>query len=301
MVLFKSFAVVGAGTIGLPIINALAARGVSVVLLSRPGSPTKTLPPSVKVVHVDYNDATAVAEVFKRHRIDVVLSTVAIPGLAGQTSLVDGAKLAGVHLFVPSEYATPTDSQPPGTDNPFGGTGTKDRIASTVMDLSSRIEYRRTFQNIYNLSTPSFTVQTGPFTEGIPRLLGYAEHGKIVVVGKGEAPVSFTAVPDIAGFVAYVLTSLPPSELQDRIFRLEGDRTSLNDLGVQLNIPVVHVDRIEGDKLKTGLLKLLDSGAGSTGWDEENQREKTGRDAAGSGNALWPGHSWKSIREVLNL
>ncbi|KAF7366618.1 NmrA domain-containing protein [Mycena sanguinolenta] len=285
MELFKSFAVVGAGTIGLPIINALAARSVSVVLLSRPGSPPKALPPGVKVVHVDYNNATSVSEVLKQHRIDVVLSTVAIPGLAGQTSLVDAAKLAGVRLFSPSEYATPTDSQPPGTDNPFGGTGTKDRIAKYLQSVG----------------LPSMRVFTGPFTEGIPRLLGYAGHGKIVVVGKGEAPVSFTAVPDIAGFVAYVLTSLPPSELQDRILRLEGERTSLNDLGVQLNIPVMHVDRIEGDEFKTGLLKLLDSGAGSTGWDEENQREKTGSDAAGSANALWPGHKWKSIREVLNL
>ncbi|KAJ7207767.1 hypothetical protein B0H12DRAFT_432695 [Mycena haematopus] len=282
---YKSFAVVGAGTIGLPIINALAAQSVSVVLLSRPGSPPKTLPSGVKVVHVDYNNTTSVAEVLKRHKIDVILSTVSITGLAAQTSLVNAAKLAGAHLFVPSEYATPTDSQPPGTDNPLGGTGTKNRIAKYLQSVG----------------LPSMRVFTGPFTEGIPWLLGYSEHDKIVVVGKGEAPVSFTSVPDIAGFVAYVLTSLPSSELQNRIFRLEGERTSLNDLGVQLNVPVVHVDRIEGDEVKTSLLKLLDSGAGSTGWDEANQREKSGNDAAGSANALWPGHSWKTIRDVLDL
>ncbi|KAF7366620.1 NmrA domain-containing protein [Mycena sanguinolenta] len=280
MELFKSFAVVGAGTIGLPIINALAARSVSVVLLSRPGSSPKTLPPSVKVVHVDYENPASVAEVLKQHRVDVVLSTVAIVGLAGQTSLVDAAKLAGVRLFSPSEYGGATDSEPPGTDNPAGGTGTKARIAKYL-------------QSVGVPSMRGFC---------IPWLLGYTEYEKkFVVVGKGEAPVSFTAVSDIAGFVAYVLTSLPPSELQDRMFRLEGERTSLNDLGVQLNIPVVHVDRIEGDEVKTRLGKLLDSGAGSTGWDEENQREKTGSDAAGSANALWPGHRWKSIREVLNL
>ncbi|KAJ7306923.1 hypothetical protein DFH08DRAFT_901385 [Mycena albidolilacea] len=282
---YKSFAVVGAGTIGLPIIGALAAQNVSIVLLSRPGSPPKTVPSGVKVIQVDYNDATAVAAVLTRHRVDVVLSTVNIAGLGSQTALVDATKLSGAQLFVPSEYATPTDHQPPGTDNPLGGTGTKNRIA----------EYAR------SVGVPSLRVFTGPFTEGIPWLLGLAEHGKIIAVGKGEAPVSFTAVPDIAGFVAYVLTSLPPSELQDRIFRLEGERTSLNDLGLQLGTAVEHVDRIEGDESKTGLLKLLDSGAGSTGWDEAHKREGSGSHAAGSANGLWPGHSWKSIKEVLQL
>ncbi|KAF8169000.1 hypothetical protein K438DRAFT_1730376 [Mycena galopus ATCC 62051] len=281
---YKSFAVVGAGTVGLPIIRALATRNVSVLLLSRPGSPTKTLPSGVKVVHIDYNDATAVAALFNEHKIDVVISTVAIAGLVGQTSLVDAAKLSGVQLFVPSEFAAPTDSQPPGTNNPIGGTGAKNMIA----------EYSR------SVGLPSLRIFTGPFTEGIPYLLGYST-GQLVIVGKGEVPVSFTAVPDIAGFVAHVLTSLAPSKLDDHIFRLEGERTSLNDLGVQLNVPVKHVDRIDGEEAKTGLLKLLDSGAGSTGWDEENQREKTGSDAAGSGNAFWPGHSWKSIKEVLNF
>ncbi|KAJ7238971.1 hypothetical protein C8J57DRAFT_1143898 [Mycena rebaudengoi] len=282
---YTSFAVVAAGKIGSPILGALAAQNVSVVLLSRPGSPKKIVPPGVKVVPVDYNDATAVAAVLKQHRIDVVLSTVGIPGLAGQTALVDAAKLAAVQLFVPSEYATPTDSQSPGTDNPIGGTGTKNQIA----------EYSR------SVGMPSLRIFTGAFMEGIPWLVGYNEHGKIIVVGKGEASVSFTSVGDISGFVAYVLTSLPPHELQDRIFRLEGERTCLNDLGVQFKTTVEHVDRIEGDEAKTGLLKLLDSGAGSTGWDEANQREKSGSDAAGSANVLWPGHRWKSIKEVHNL
>jgi hypothetical protein len=115
-----------------------------------------------------------------------------------------------------------------------------------------------------------------------------------------QAPARLTLTQiKTLGFVAYVLTSLPPSELQDRIFRLEGERTSLNDLGLQLGTAVEHVDRIEGDELKTGLLKLLDSGAGSTGWDEAHKREGSGSDAAGSANGLWPGHSWKSIKEVL--
>ncbi|KAJ7889830.1 hypothetical protein B0H14DRAFT_3429317 [Mycena olivaceomarginata] len=54
--------------------------------------------------------------------------------------------------------------------------------------------------------------------------------GKIKVVGKGETQVSFTSITDIAGFVAHILTTAPPSELEDRILRLEGARSTLNGL-----------------------------------------------------------------------
>jgi threonine dehydrogenase-like Zn-dependent dehydrogenase len=106
---YESFAIVGAGTLGILIIEALAAKNVSLVVLSRPGSATKTVPPSVKTVLVDYDDAAAVTAVLEENKVDVVISTVAYEGLASQNSLVDAAKLAGVKLFVPSEFGFPTD------------------------------------------------------------------------------------------------------------------------------------------------------------------------------------------------
>ncbi|KAJ7740098.1 hypothetical protein B0H16DRAFT_1378637 [Mycena metata] len=284
---YKSFAVVGAGLIGLPIVGALAAQNVSVIVLSRPGSAAKPVPPGVQIIQVDYEDTAAVSAVFNRHRVDVVLCTVNNAVVGIQRPLADAAKRAGVQLFVPSEYATPTDGQPEGSDNPAGGTGAKNKIA----------KYLRT------VNLPSVRVFTGPFIESIPYLVGYPEQGKVTIVGKGEVPVSVTAVADISGFVAYVLTHLPPFELQNRIFRLEGERIRMNDLGPLFNTSVEHVDRIPGEvgERRTALLKLLDSGAGSTGWDEAHKRERSGDDAAGSGNALWPGHRWKGIKEVLNL
>ncbi|KAJ7921165.1 hypothetical protein B0H13DRAFT_1866992 [Mycena leptocephala] len=45
---YKSFAVVGGGRIGLPIVSALASHGASVLLLSWPGSAPKTVPSTVK-------------------------------------------------------------------------------------------------------------------------------------------------------------------------------------------------------------------------------------------------------------
>jgi len=279
---YKSFAVVGGGTVGLPIVNALAAKSnVSVVLLSRPGSSAKTVPSSVQVIQVDFSDAAAVAAVFKEHKVDVVLSTITATAAEVQRSLVDAAKLAAVKLFVPSEYGFPTEG------HTEGAVGAKNQIAAYLKSVN----------------IPSTRIYTGLFTEFIPRLVDLSNDGKIKFIGKGEASVSFTSIPDIAGFVAYVLTNLPPSELEDRILRLEGERASLNDIAAQFKTTVEHVDSItgEGAELRTRLQHAMDAGAGSTGWDLVKKAEGTGSNAAGSANALWPGHQWKSIKEVHNL
>ncbi|KAJ7677336.1 NAD(P)-binding protein [Mycena rosella] len=278
---YKSFAVVGGGTIGLPIVHALAAQHVSVVLLSRPESSTKSVPPGVQVAKVDYNDAQAVAAVFKEHKVDVVLATLGSRAIDAQKPLVEAAKLAAVKLFAPSEYGMATDGYTEGV------LGDKKQIAD---DLKAA-------------GIPSVRFYTGMFTEGIPRLVGYPEHGKVRIVGKGEVPVSWTSIPDIAGFVAHVLTTLPPSELENRGFRIEGDRTTMNELGALFKTSVEHVDHItgEGGEFTTFLLTVLESGAGSTGWNETTKSEGSGSAAAGSANALWPGHKWQTIKEVLNL
>jgi hypothetical protein len=132
---YKSFAVVGAGTVGLPIVNALAARNVSVVLLSRPGS-TKAVPSGVQVAQVDYNNAAAVAAVFKQYKVDVVLSTITTMATDAQKSLVDASKLAAVKLFVPSEYGMPTDGQAEGI------LGLKDQIAGKNIHCDTYLPFK---------------------------------------------------------------------------------------------------------------------------------------------------------------
>jgi saccharopine dehydrogenase-like NADP-dependent oxidoreductase len=122
MSIYKSFAVVGAGNIGLPILNALAAKNVAVILLSRPGSAAKTVPSGVEVIQVDPSNATTVAAIFKEHKVDVVLTMT--PGTVpeAQRPVVDAAKLAGVKLFVPSEYGLANE----GAEGVLGG---KNKIA----------------------------------------------------------------------------------------------------------------------------------------------------------------------------
>ncbi|KAJ7225988.1 NAD(P)-binding protein [Mycena pura] len=273
-----SFAVVGGGAVGSAILQALAAKNVSVVLLSRPTSAAKGIPPGVKLAKVDYTDVSAVADVFKEHKVDVVLSTLGTLAAAAQKPLVDAAKQAGVKLFVPSEYGVPTDGQTEGV------LADKNKIA----------------EHLKSVGIPSTRIFTGNFIEYIPWLVGYSDNHKITIVGKGDTPCSFTSTEDIAAFVAYVLTTLPPPQLEDKIFRLEGDRMCLNDLGPVLKAPVEYVDHIVGKEgeLKTALLKMIDVGAGSTGWDNANKVERSGSDAAGTANALWPGHQWKKIKDA---
>ncbi|KAJ6487701.1 hypothetical protein C8R45DRAFT_827631 [Mycena sanguinolenta] len=278
---YKSFAVVGGGTVGLPIVNALAAKNVPVVLLSRPGSSAKTVPSGVQVVEVDFGDTVQIARSLQNHNVDVVLSTITTVAAAAQKSLVDGAKLSGVKLFLPSEYGFPTEGQ---TEGPLGA---KSEIAAYLKSVG----------------IPSTRIYTGLFTEFIPWLVDYGNGGKIKVVGEGVTPVSYTSIADIAGFVAHAVTTLPPSELEDRILRLEGERSSLNDLAAQFKTSVEHVDSITGEDggLRTGLQGVISSGAGSTGWDVVKKAEGQGSNAAGSANVLWPGHRWQSIKEVHKL
>jgi hypothetical protein len=140
-------------------------------------------------------------------------------------------------------------------------------------------------------------------TELLPMLVGFKEHGKIRIVGKGDAPVSFTSMVDVTGFVAYVLTTLPPRELENRTFRIQGDRASMNELGPIFNTEVEHTDQITGPmgEFRMAYLGLVDTGVGSTGWDAEKKAERSGSEAAGSANALWAGHQWKSIKDVHSL
>lgn len=49
-------------------------------------------------------------------------------------------------------------------------------------------------------------------------------NGKGIAGGDGTMPISWTAISDVASFLAHVLTSLPPSELEWRTFRIEGER-----------------------------------------------------------------------------
>jgi uncharacterized protein YbjT (DUF2867 family) len=278
---FKSFAVIGAGRIGTHTVKALLSKNVSVLVLTR--SSTKTLPVGAKSAVVDYEDTAAVAAALKEHNVEAVVSTINGMVMSLQIKLADAAKAAGVKLFAPSEFTMPTHGY---TEGYAGG---KDIIVAHLVSIG--LPYARFY--------------TGTFIGYITWLLDYSD-GKVRIVGKGNTPASFTAEEDIGGFVAHVLTELPPSELENRIFRIQGDRKTLLEVAALFGdkATVEHIETFGGEGMeayRTQFHHFVEQGRVSTGWDEPSKKEGTGEKAAGSSNSLWPGHQWKTIKDVLKV
>lgn len=107
MTSYNSFAIVGAGNLGIPTIKALLSRKASVLVLTR-SSKKAQLPEGVKIATVDYDDVQLIAKVLRDHSTEVVISTLGTQGVTAQSKIAEAAKEAGVKLFVPSEFGLPT-------------------------------------------------------------------------------------------------------------------------------------------------------------------------------------------------
>ncbi|KAJ7160116.1 hypothetical protein C8R46DRAFT_905843 [Mycena filopes] len=273
---FTSFAVFGAGLIGAPIARELHARGAEVLVLARPGNCPDTVIrtlPDIRIAQVDYTDAVAIARLLKEHGVQVVVSTMSAAEVAMQNQLASTAQAADVQLFVPSEFGVVTE-----------GLGKNTAETSTIGHLKS-------------IGMPFARFYAGFFMETIPAMTGFKVNGKINVVGYGNMPCSFTASDDVAGFVAHVLVYLPPQELFNRTFRLQGDRSTLSDLAVLFGTEVQYVKEIPGQMCEvwTRMQMAAECGAASTGWDMRKWAEGE-EEYAGCTNHLWEGHEWKTIK-----
>ncbi|KAK0437271.1 NmrA-like family-domain-containing protein [Desarmillaria tabescens] len=280
---YKSFALVGAnGVLGKNILNALITENIPFLVLTRKSSDSSSnLPasPNIKVAKVDYEDSAEVSAVLKENKVDVLIS--AINTAAGGKSkyvLADSAKAAGVKLFVPSEFGSVT-------------------AGASVKVLKDKDDFAKYLKKI---GLPSARIFTGLFFIYLPALVGYVVDQKFNIVGKGQTKASFSALEDIGGFVAYILTHLPAEQLNDKIFRLQSEGLTLVEAAAKAGLPPNHVDKLPGDLAESflaALQGLIESGEGSTGWDYEANKE--GTEGAGSANALWPGHEWKTVTPAL--
>lgn len=99
------------------------------------------------------------------------------------------------------------------------------------------------------------------------------------------------------------MTTLSLTDLQDKIFRLEGQALSMIDIAKILNTSIETVPISSSSDLDffNLLRSKWASGALSTGWNPITQRLGEGLEAAGSANHLWEGHQWKTLRESLNI
>ncbi|CAK5266020.1 unnamed protein product [Mycena citricolor] len=277
---YTSFAVIGAGTLGGPILAALAAQpSVKVILLSRTAS--KKAPENVQVVQVpSYDDVPAVTAALKAHNVEVIVSTVTTEAISAQAPLVDAAKQAGIKLFVPSEFGTSTEGY---TEGPFA-------------------EKNKIIEKLKSAGVPYLRIFNGLFIEFVTWTVNYnAEAKKLYVVGKSEGTVSATSIGDVAGFVAHVLTHQPRSVLENQIVRIEGDRIAgYRSLGALFGAEVETVETLEGEMadLKVFLMSVADQGLATTGRGVKGVSDEV---ASKSGNALWAGHQWKTVKDVFGL
>ena len=133
---FRSFAVIGAGYLGRYIVDELlrlkaigtvssvtiVSRSVSIPCLlyghfcelslaylkDRHASHPEWIAKGVKLATIDYNDQATIVAAFEG--IEVAISTVKNieDGIQNQKVLADAAKVAGVKIFAPSEWGSPS-------------------------------------------------------------------------------------------------------------------------------------------------------------------------------------------------
>ena len=165
--------------------EALAARGAIIVPIA------------------DYSATSEVSKALAG--IDVVISTLSHTAFDLQIPLAHGAKAAGVQLFLPSEFGSPTDGA---TDGFFGY-----KVA-----LNKKIREE--------VGLPTAVFFTGGFADAIwGPLIGLdLKSGNVSVGGDGNAKASFTSRADIGRYIAYVLTTVSPTVAKNKIFRIEGER-----------------------------------------------------------------------------
>jgi len=236
------FAVVGAGGLGNLVIEELlnakarkAGKIERVVILTRPESAGKEsivafADKGAVVAPTDYSDKAAL--VASLAGVDVIISTLTHYALDQQVPIAEVAKEAGVKLFVPSEFGMATDTA---TD---GLLGLKANIARKIRDLG----------------LPTTLFFTGGFSDALwePFLNLDLKSGKVKAGGDGEKKMTFTSRLDIARFVAHAVIALPSPDLQNKTFRIEGSRASLNEVfkayedkhGQKLEVEYTPVDEL---------------------------------------------------------
>ncbi|KAI4528559.1 hypothetical protein K525DRAFT_250911 [Schizophyllum commune Loenen D] len=283
---FKSFAVSGVqGAIGEAVLQGLTSTpGVSVLVLTRKTTPRpEWLPKEVAHAGIDYDDVEGTASIFREHQVEVVISLGS--GIIQQIPLADAAKAAGVQLFVPSEFGTVSKGFPLSEAPPF---------------LAPKIQVA---EHLENIGLPSLRIFTGAFETFTLPLVGYTVNKKINLLKgiKGNTLLSVTHSSDIGGFVAYVVTHYPLSDLANKSLRIEGGHITFRELGALLNAPVVEVDEVprNHERITTDFLQQLQNFV-ERGLLNTETKICDG-DGAGGANDLWKGHTWKSVKESLNL
>ncbi|KAF9022215.1 NAD(P)-binding protein [Hymenopellis radicata] len=279
----RTIAVLGYGNIGKPIVEALSAAGAVVLVLSRDASKLSGVPSTARAFSVDYADEVKLGGLFKEHSVDIVVSTLTPSAVSDvQVAVARAAKKAGVKLFVPSEYGISTEGHT--GDSLFGA---KNASAAQIQALG----------------LPTARIMTGYFMEFIPFVTSDAKKpGEFVIAGNGDVKFTATAASDIAGYIAHILTTRSFADLNNSIHLIEGQSLTFNEVAALYNKKptYVAVDAIE-HPVQRVLLTALNAGWAKTGFDitKPDAPFEVVDARSRSSNALWPGHVWKQLKDVI--
>ncbi|KAI0276931.1 hypothetical protein BGY98DRAFT_983307 [Russula aff. rugulosa BPL654] len=190
---YTKFAIVGAGTLGNFIVQQLLKDKAAGIVKEVVGSKT-TVQGDAKVIQVDYSNDESIKRALSG--VEVVISTISGAALDVQGKIAAAAKEVDVKLFVPSDFGGITEGSTEGLGYPIRCLlhwPFADYIWSSSLDLD-------------------------------------VVSGKVSVGGDGNRQISFTSRSDIARYVSYVLTHLPPEQLKNRTFTIAGDNKSFNEI-----------------------------------------------------------------------
>jgi NmrA-like family len=170
------------------------------------------------VIEVDYSNDESIQNALTG--VEVVISTVSIAALDVQVKIAAAAKNADVKLFVPSEFGFITEGETEG----LHGIKAKFQGQLKALGLPYSAFYTGKFPDTgwspyvfrsFGRSVRLTTSQRAFYID--------ITSGKVSVGGDGNTRITFTSKPDVARYVSYVLTHLPPEQLKNRSFAIAGD------------------------------------------------------------------------------
>ncbi|EJU01467.1 NADP-binding protein [Dacryopinax primogenitus] len=275
---FEHFVVLGSGRLGVFIIQELVAlkkqgKIKSVVVFTRSNdSHERILQLGAKPVNVNYSNADQLVHALKG--VDCVVSTLASNAVEFEKEVARACKVLEVKLFVHSEWGLPN------VDHPGSRKG---EVKKYLKEIKQPWAYFYTGVFIDLVFTP---------------FAGFNwNEGKVSIGGSGNGQVSCTARTDIARYVAYVLINLPVEELENKAFRIEGERTTFNALfsawesrtGRKLQItrtPREELEKRASHDFHSRLYLAIEDGDGVVGRPEET-------------NLYWPEWTPKTVLQVV--
>lgn len=218
-----SFAILGAGEIGLPLATELLAKHYDVRVFTRPGSTNASVAAlesrGARRVEVDYTSNASI-EAALQGGIDVIISTIGGAAADQVQSRIARVvqKVGGVKLFVPSMWGFDYDD-PVVTDPEFFNPA----IASKLNGLSELEAFGLPWISISNGLFSSWSFMSAFGIDAVGR--------KAELKINGQQKVSFTNLADIAAFTRHVITTQPlPEPGKGRWYYVEGYKASFNEV-----------------------------------------------------------------------